>query len=221
MEVSQENYVAGSKKFLAAREKFVHENRQLLEFFLRSLARKSLPPPRLPICAHEMLPSKCPVCEIWCESPFVISRRDVQLKFGLDISQYRETPLSSLEQITQKFAINENDHIFELGSGTGHDRFWVACSHGRRATGIDQIPQFVDPIGRLLDSHKSLKQKINFIQGNVLTEDPSQATIIYLDGRFGAWLVKGRLRPVINVPGKSDVLDRRQFHIQWRRECQS
>jgi precorrin-6B methylase 2 len=120
--------------------------------------------------------------DYWLESPFAISKRYLQLKFEPDIYQYGETPLSTMEQIAQKLAINENDHIFELGSGTGRCAFWLACFRRCRVTGIEQIPQFIDCTQRILDHYKPLKQRINFIQGNFLTEDLSAATIIYLYG---------------------------------------
>jgi predicted RNA methylase len=120
--------------------------------------------------------------DYWLESPFVISRHYLQLKLEPDIYQYGETPLLTIERIAQKLTINENDHVFELGSGAGRCAFWIACFCGCRVTGIEQIPQFIDCTQRLLDRHKPLKQKINFIRGNFLREDLSMATIVYLYG---------------------------------------
>jgi hypothetical protein len=120
--------------------------------------------------------------DYWLESPFVISKRYLQLKFEPDIYQYGETPISTIERIAQKLAINENDHVFELGSGTGRCAFWLACFRKCRVTGIEQISQFTDCTQRILDHCKPLKQKINFIKGDFLVENLSAATIIYLYG---------------------------------------
>jgi hypothetical protein len=120
--------------------------------------------------------------DYWLESPFAISKRYLQLKFEPDIYQYGETPLLTMERIAQKLAINENDHVFELGSGTGRCAFWLACSRKCRVTGIEQISQFIDCTQRILDHYKPLKQRVNFIKGNFLEEDLSAATIISLCG---------------------------------------
>ncbi|MDR1907053.1 MAG: hypothetical protein LBQ03_02455 [Puniceicoccales bacterium] len=191
MEVLQEKYIAGNKKNLELRWKSLSTKiGNFWNFLYVALRAKVYHFRDFLYALMKYYPKNALFAKIdcilfldyWFESPFVISKRYLQLKFEPDIYQYGETPLSTIEQIAQKLTINENDHVFELGSGTGRCAFWLACSRGCRITGIEQIPQFIDTTQRLLDRHKSLKQKINFIKGNFLTEDLSKATIVYLYG---------------------------------------
>jgi predicted RNA methylase len=194
MEVLQKKCIVGRKKKLELQKQFWYNLRtRLRDFwdFIRVMLRSKIYHAKdflhtlIKYYPRNHLFAKIDLSllsDYWLESPFAISKYYLQLKFKPDIYQYGETPLLTIEQIAQKLAINENDHVFELGSGTGRCTFWMACFRGCRVTGIEQIPQFVDCTKRLLDQYKPFKQKINFIGGNFLREDLSMATIIYLYG---------------------------------------
>ncbi|MDR1591168.1 MAG: class I SAM-dependent methyltransferase [Puniceicoccales bacterium] len=132
--------------------------------------------------------------EYWLDSPFAISKRYLQLKLEPDLYQYGETPLLTIEKIAKQANITERDCVFELGCGTGRCAFWLAYFTGCRIVGIEQIPDFVNFSGKLVEKNDFLKGKINFIEGNFLSADLSPATVIYC---YGTKLTNAQIEALI------------------------
>ncbi len=119
--------------------------------------------------------------EYFLESPFAISKRYLQLRLDSDIYQYGETPMRTLERIAQRLKLSSDDHVFELGAGTGRCAFWLACLHHCRVTGIERIALFADFANSVVRNY-GLQDQVQFIHGDFLEKNLSQATVIYLYG---------------------------------------
>ncbi|MDR2371612.1 MAG: hypothetical protein LBD60_00490 [Puniceicoccales bacterium] len=132
--------------------------------------------------------------EYWLDSPFAISKRYLQLKFELDIYQYGETPLLTIEKIAKQAHITEQDCVFELGSGTGRCAFWLTYFTGCRVVGVEQIPDFVDFSSQLVEKDNFLKGKISFIRDDFLSTDLNPATVVYC---YGTKLTNAQIETLI------------------------
>lgn len=113
-------------------------------------------------------------------SPYRISKNFLKVHHAEDPYQYGETPLTTLDLISQECGIGKNDHLFELGCGRARTCFWLRSFRGCQVTGIDYIPFFIERAQRV---QRKLKiPGLTFLAGNFFTADLSQATFIYLYG---------------------------------------
>ena len=76
------------------------------------------------------------------DSPYWVSRRYQRQHKADDVHVYGETPLPALACIFEKARITANDHVFELGSGSGFTSLWLNATQGCRVTAVEQIPLF-------------------------------------------------------------------------------
>ena len=93
---------------------------------------------------------------------------------------YGETPLATLDTILSHCPLRPGEVAYELGSGRGRVCFWLALYKGHKTVGIEYIPAFVDKAKKIA-SRFNVKN-VEFIEGDILTQDLSQATWIYLVG---------------------------------------
>lgn len=112
------------------------------------------------------------------DSPFQVSKRFLIKKKSDDLYLYGETPLTVLDDICEKSGITSQDHVFELGAGSGFTSLWMAAFAGVRVTSIEQIPTFCLRLQRV--SRRTKLDKLNVIEGDYLEVDLSAATVIYL-----------------------------------------
>lgn len=116
---------------------------------------------------------------LW-DTPFAVSKRYLQARMDSDCYQYGETPIGTMNQVAKKAQISENDHVFELGSGTGRCALFLGITRNCLVTGIEQIDTFV-AFAKQVAQNCHL-EKINFRQNDFLSTDLSSATVIYLYG---------------------------------------
>src|ERR1700722_13009935 len=75
------------------------------------------------------------------ESPFDISKQFLKKKGEKNIYAYGETPLTTLEFISDECHITSNDTVFELGCGRGRTCFWLNSFIHCKVVGIDIVPE--------------------------------------------------------------------------------
>ncbi len=123
-------------------------------------------------------------------NPYRINKSFLKKKGHTDLDTYGETPLTSLYIIAQECGINAADHVIELGSGRGRGAFFLADVIGCQTTGVEWIPEFVSRAQALASDNPI------FICGDMLQQDLSQATVIYL---FGTCLPDETIELIISV----------------------
>ncbi len=101
------------------------------------------------------------------------------MRTGQPIQPYGETPLRTLESISESLQISEHDHFFDLGCGRAKLLFWMSSRYPCRITGVELNPTFNRITRRIIDR---LGCAIELIESDIFTVDLSKATIIYLYG---------------------------------------
>lgn len=114
------------------------------------------------------------------KSPFAISKEFLKQKKEEDLYRYGETPLTSLEIITNECGIKSTDTVYELGCGRGRNCFWLNSFVHCKVVGIDYIPEFIEHASAIKNHFKVVD--IDFIFEDILKVDLSKATVIYLYG---------------------------------------
>jgi SAM-dependent methyltransferase len=93
---------------------------------------------------------------------------------------YGETPLTTLQQIADRWQITCSDYLIELGCGRGRGVFFFSHYTGCTAKGIDWIPSFISHAQTISKAFPHLKT--TFSCSDMRRADLSQATVIYLYG---------------------------------------
>ena len=126
-------------------------------------------------------------------SPWAISRRFLDQQEEYDAQGYGETPLVTLAAIARRLELTEADTLLELGSGTGRNCAWLSANYGCRATGVEQIPQYVRFAQylehRYFSDNNALPEldttgsdtKVNSLIGDMFTMDMSGWNYVYVD----------------------------------------
>lgn len=114
------------------------------------------------------------------KSPYAIHKKFLQRQGAEDIYTYGETPLTTLDKISQKVGLTSQDAVFDLGCGPGRTSLWLHSFISCRVIGIEQIPIFVERA-------QSVAQRFNlkgieFHLGDIRDFDYSDASVIYLYG---------------------------------------
>ncbi|AMO57964.1 class I SAM-dependent methyltransferase [Endozoicomonas montiporae] len=110
--------------------------------------------------------------------PYSVSRRYLKWMNADDFYSYGETPLMSLASMADRIGLSGDDHVFELGAGSGFTSLWLNLVAGCRVTAIEQVPGFV---WRLSWVVRLLRiSGVNVCREDYLNSDLSSATIIYL-----------------------------------------
>jgi SAM-dependent methyltransferase len=113
-------------------------------------------------------------------NPFTVSKEYLVSQGEEDIYAYGETPLTTLDQITQKCQLSSEDIVYELGCGRGRTCFWLHQFIGCSVIGIDYVPLFIEKANQI-KNHFHLS-RIDFRLENFLESDFKTATVIYLYG---------------------------------------
>ncbi|MRI32105.1 hypothetical protein EOPP23_03735 [Endozoicomonas sp. OPT23] len=83
------------------------------------------------------------------DSPYQVSKRFLFKSEEADLYQYGETPLSVFADIIEKVGIDSDEHVYELGSGSGFCALWLATFVGVQATAVELIPVFCRRLERV------------------------------------------------------------------------
>lgn len=119
-------------------------------------------------------------CCYLIDSPYWVSWRYQRKQVDKDLFVYGETPLTTLETIMEKAGLTAQDHVFELGAGTGFTSLWLNMVKGCRVTAVELIPTFCWRLSRT-------GRRFRLSKFDVRCEDYRQtsfqgATLIYLYG---------------------------------------
>lgn len=114
----------------------------------------------------------------WWNNPFRIARRFLQERGDRELYTYGETPLTTLHLIATKARITKDDTVLELGCGRGRTVFWLHEWLGCKVVGIEQVSAFVAIANEVKESFHVTD--VNFVEGDYLTADWGQPSVIYL-----------------------------------------
>ncbi|KEI72943.1 SAM-dependent methyltransferase [Endozoicomonas elysicola] len=112
------------------------------------------------------------------DGPYAVSRRYHRRIKSESIYVYGETPLTTLEMIAEKTGVTSDDHVFELGAGSGYTSLWLHGVKKCQVTAIEQVPLFCWRLHRTA-------RRMRLSSVNVRCEDYMQsplddASIVYL-----------------------------------------
>lgn len=101
--------------------------------------------------------------------PFNLHKIFLMEKGEKDLYTYGETPLTTLEKIAIEAKIKPADTVVELGSGRGHNCFWLSSIIGCRAIGIEYVPDFIKRANWVKE--KLLLKQVEFLCQDFLNLD--------------------------------------------------
>ena len=83
-----------------------------------------------------------------------------------NVDTFGETPLTTMDVISQECGIKSSDIFYELGSGRARTCFWLHAFIGCRVYGVEYLPAFVkiaqsDTSGTVGDSKSSLRVPVD------------------------------------------------------------
>lgn len=113
-------------------------------------------------------------------NPFGISKQFLLNKGEKDPYTYGETPLTTLEHISQECRLSSRDTVFELGCGRGRTCFWLNQFVGCKVVGIDYVPEFIERANQV--KQKFQLDQVEFRLEDLLQTDLTGATVVYLYG---------------------------------------
>ena len=111
-------------------------------------------------------------------SPYTVSRRYLKWMNADDIYSYGETPLLSLSDMMDRIKPGRNDHVFELGAGSGFTSLWFNLVKGCRVTAIEQVPGFICRLNWVVRLMKISGVKV--CRDDYLNAPLGSATMVYL-----------------------------------------
>lgn len=114
------------------------------------------------------------------DNPFKISKRFLKSKGASNIYTYGETPLATLEFISEECRLTSADRVFELGCGRGRTCFWLNHFIGCSVVGVEYVPEFVKRANQV--KNKFALSAVEFRQEDLLVTSLRGATVIYLYG---------------------------------------
>jgi hypothetical protein len=139
------------------------------------------------------------------ESPYVISKSFLVKKGEENIYAYGETPLTTLDAIVRQCEITSKDVVYELGCGRGRCCFWLNCFLNCKVVGIEYIPLFIEKANRVKTAYQF--DNIEFRLGDILEEDYSGATVLYLYGTcYDASFLKKLLKKLSSLPAGAKII---------------
>ncbi len=124
----------------------------------------------------------------WCwlrscyllDSPYRCSRRYALGRADCSALLYGETPLTTLDVIMRTAGVTADDHVFELGGGSGYTSVWLQGVLGCRVTAVELVPVFC---WRLLRTVKRFGLNAVSVRcESFLLTDFEGATVIFLYG---------------------------------------
>lgn len=93
---------------------------------------------------------------------------------------YGETPLTTFQQIADRWSISSADYFVELGCGRGRGVFFMSHYTGCKAKGVDWVSAFISNAQMAQRMYPQLP--VTFVCADITQVDLSSATVIYLYG---------------------------------------
>ncbi|MFS8563151.1 MAG: hypothetical protein LVR00_01975 [Rhabdochlamydiaceae bacterium] len=93
---------------------------------------------------------------------------------------YGETPLTTLQQIANRWSISSADYFVELGCGRGRGVFFMSYYTGCKAKGVDWVSVFIS--NAQMAQRMCSNLPVTFVCADITQVDLSSATVIYLYG---------------------------------------
>jgi len=103
------------------------------------------------------------------------------------------TPQSLVDRMLQLADVDEDDVVYDLGSGDGRIPITAAQTHGARGVGIEIQPDLVQEARRNAEQ-AGVAGRVEFRQGDLFEADISEATVVTL---YLLPDVNDRLRPTL------------------------
>ncbi|CAN5713343.1 methyltransferase domain-containing protein [soil metagenome] len=129
------------------------------------------------------------------ETPTPAATASPERKAGeLDVP-YVPTPQVVVDEMLRMAKVSGKDVLYDLGSGDGRIPITAAKRFGTRGVGIDLNPVRVEEANANAEKEK-VTDKVKFIEGDIFTENFSEATVVTL-----------YLLPAVNLRLKSTILD--------------
>ena len=113
-------------------------------------------------------------------SPFSVLKKFLESKGESEVYCYGETPLTLFHKIAQECGLSSSDHFLELGSGRGRGVFFLSSLYGCRASGIDEVPEFILKGYDISKAFPTLK--VSFFLGDMNQMSLEKASVLYLYG---------------------------------------
>lgn len=113
-------------------------------------------------------------------NPYRMSKEFLIKKGEKNFDTYGETPLTTMDVISQECCLGSQDVFFELGCGRGRSCFWLHAFVGCQVYGVEYLPAFVK-IAQSVKRHYQIKP-VKFIYKDILDVDLSRATVVYFYG---------------------------------------
>ncbi len=82
---------------------------------------------------------------------------------------------AATQELAERLAPRESDHILDIGSGIGGPARYVAARYGCRVSGIDLTPEFCE-VARILTRALALAARVDFHEGDALSMPFSDAS---------------------------------------------
>lgn len=108
---------------------------------------------------------------------------------------YVPTPESVVDAMLTMAGVKGDDVLYDLGSGDGRIPITAAKRFGTRGVGIDLNPVRIEEANRNA-AKENVQDKVKFIEGDIFTEDFSEATVVTL-----------YLLPDVNLKLRPAILD--------------
>ncbi len=114
---------------------------------------------------------------------------------------YGETPLTTLQQMADRWSLKPEDHFVDLGCGRGRGVLFLAHVYGCKAHGIDRILTFIQQA-------KTVQHpKVSFSCGDLLRFDFKKATFVYFYGTgFSEEVVQKLSTALQTLPKNSKIV---------------
>ena len=120
---------------------------------------------------------------------------------------FLESPESVVEAMLDLAGVDENDVVYDLGSGDGRIVIAAAATYGARGVGIEIEPDLIELSNRNASS-VSVADRVRFVEQDLFEADFSEATVVAL---YLYPKVNRRLRPLLDrqlAPGTRVVSHR-------------
>lgn len=140
-----------------------------------------------------------------CANPFRISKRFLLQKGEPDIYTYGETPLTTLDVISQASGLTSRDVVLEMGCGRGRTCFWLNQFVGCRVIGIEYVPAFIEKAEKVKERFHV--QGVEFRLEDLFHADLKGATVIYLYGTcFSSEQIDRLIEQFIQLPEGTKII---------------
>jgi hypothetical protein len=112
-------------------------------------------------------------------SPYKVHKRFLQEHGEVDVYRYGETPLTTIDLLTQRANVTADDVYVELGCGRGRTCLWMRTWIGCQTVGIDYVPAFIERANAVVQAQQL--EGIAFLCRDFLQEPWEKGTVFYVD----------------------------------------